>query len=73
MTSALLEQRLRDLCRFIAAQMNRGGKRKVTILIQEHEFGITSIEELLNPSHPIPFAPAPFGPTGQGRESAFCN
>lgn len=72
--NALLEQRLRDLCGFIVAQMRQGGKRKVTLLIEEQTFGVTSIEELMNPRHPIPFAHALFGPTGQQvAESAFCN
>ncbi len=48
------ERRLRKLLQYVEDVVRDGGRRRVSILVNGEEFGLSADELLLNPRGPIP-------------------
>jgi hypothetical protein len=48
------ERRLRRLLDYLEDAIREGGRRRVSILVNGDEFGLSADERLLNPRGPIP-------------------
>jgi hypothetical protein len=51
------ERRLRKLLEYVEDAVRSGGRRRVSILVNGDEFGLSADELLLNPRGPIPDPP----------------